>query len=127
MTCNHPEIDPDDWFISRDGKQYPSDRFLTDEEETRIAKAVLVRQGETDAEHAERVASAIRAAAADRRRAALGRRRRAKETCLRDCPVDTRLQCIEYALDNGIRHGTWGGLYEEEIHELRRRRGLPTA
>lgn len=110
---------PDDWFITQVGKQYPSDPLLTNEEEARVAKAVLVRDGETDEEHAARVHSALMAARGDRRRANLGRRRRAKEACF-SCPIMTA--CLEQAIEQGAPHGTWGGYYEEEIEQIRRRR-----
>lgn len=48
--------------------------------------------------------------------------RMAKEVCA-DCPV--REGCLEYALDNNIRNGVWGGLDESEIRSLRRKLRLP--
>jgi WhiB family redox-sensing transcriptional regulator len=41
----------------------------------------------------------------------------AKAVCAR-CPV--REQCLEYALDNGLDHGIFGGLTESERRRLRR-------
>jgi WhiB family transcriptional regulator, redox-sensing transcriptional regulator len=43
----------------------------------------------------------------------------AKEVCAR-CPVQTR--CLEYALDNGLDHGIFGGTTETERRKLRHRR-----
>jgi WhiB family redox-sensing transcriptional regulator len=43
----------------------------------------------------------------------------AKAVCAR-CPV--RAECLEYALDNGLDHGVFGGTTETERRELRRRR-----
>ncbi len=36
------------------------------------------------------------------------------------CPV--RQECLDYAISNGIVHGTWGGLSERERRALRSRR-----
>ena len=44
---------------------------------------------------------------------------KAKAVCTL-CPV--RVQCLDYALRNSIRHGIWGGLNEEERARERRRR-----
>lgn len=41
----------------------------------------------------------------------------AKKTCQR-CEV--RVECLEYALDNGERFGIWGGLSERERRKLKR-------
>lgn len=116
--CWQTGANPDDWFISRDGKQYPDEEFLTDAEKRAIGKTVLGLAGESYDDHQARVARAIRAVEADRRRAALQRRRKAKEACLA-CPM--RDECLRLALDGNFQHGTWGGLYEEELRELRRR------
>ncbi|GAA1277682.1 hypothetical protein GCM10009609_46080 [Pseudonocardia aurantiaca] len=42
----------------------------------------------------------------------------AKAVCAR-CPV--RAKCLEYALDNGLDHGIFGGTTELERRTLRRR------
>lgn len=43
---------------------------------------------------------------------------RAKSVCAR-CPV--RAQCLEYALDNGLTHGIFGGTTETDRRNLLRR------
>ena len=49
----------------------------------------------------------------------------AKRICV-DCPV--KQPCLEYALENRIDHGVWGGASERERRRiLRRRRGLAPA
>lgn len=45
--------------------------------------------------------------------------RPAKQICAR-CPVLD--QCREYALENGIHHGIWGGMSERQRRRERRRR-----
>jgi WhiB family redox-sensing transcriptional regulator len=47
------------------------------------------------------------------------REAKAKAVCAR-CPV--RVQCLDYALGNSIKHGIWGGLNQEERARERRRR-----
>jgi WhiB family transcriptional regulator, redox-sensing transcriptional regulator len=47
------------------------------------------------------------------------RETKAKAICAR-CPV--REQCLDYALMNSIKDGTWGGLNNEERTRERRRR-----
>ena len=42
----------------------------------------------------------------------------AKAVCAR-CPV--RAECLEYALDNALDHGIYGGMTEAERRTLRRR------
>lgn len=43
----------------------------------------------------------------------------AKEICGR-CPV--RLDCLRYALAEGIKHGVWGGASERARRRMRKRR-----
>lgn len=53
------------------------------------------------------------------------REAKAKAVCTL-CPV--RLTCLDHALRNSIRHGTWGGLNgEERARERRRRARRPDA
>ena len=47
------------------------------------------------------------------------REAKAKAVCTL-CPV--RVQCLDHALRNSIRHGIWGGLNEDERARERRRR-----
>ena len=108
------EGDPDDWFIGRDGKQYPDDELVTSEEiEAHLAE--VDPEGALTAEERDRVVDRLEA---DAKTAALRRRRHAKEACL-TCPL--RLRCLSLALEAPVQpHGTWGGYYEEEIREIRR-------
>lgn len=115
--CSDPTSNPDAWFISRDGKQYADDEFLTQDERDRIAKAVLRKTGESDFDHETRVDAAIRQAEATRKRKALAARRHAKEAC-HGCYF--RTACLDRALTEGQAHGTWGGYFEEELREIRR-------
>lgn len=80
--CASQENDPDDWFIGKDGRQYPDEEL-----EPEAEKAALVR------------------------------RRHAKDACFVDCLVRTR--CLQLALDRPEPHGTWGGYYEEELRVIR--------
>jgi WhiB family redox-sensing transcriptional regulator len=41
------------------------------------------------------------------------------------CPV--KMECLEYALANGIDHGVWGGASERERRRIARRRRLERA
>jgi WhiB family transcriptional regulator, redox-sensing transcriptional regulator len=53
------------------------------------------------------------------------REAKAKAVCAL-CPV--RAQCLDYALQNSIKYGIWGGLNEEErARERRHRARRPTA
>lgn len=114
--CSSPDSDPNDWFIGRDGKQYADDEFLTQEERDRIGRSVLRKGGESDYDHETRVDAAIRQAEASRKRAAIQRRRHAKEAC-HGCYF--RTACLDQALDQDQQHGTWGGYYEEELRQIR--------
>ena len=48
----------------------------------------------------------------------------ARRVC-QDCPV--KVECLEYALTNGIDHGVWGGASERERRRIARRRRLERA
>lgn len=132
QPCADPENDPEDWFISRDGKQYPDDPMpgysnesvlgAWAEEEERLGRELT---GSEQRRVDDRVF-------ADGQRDQLRKRRHAKEACL-GCYF--RTSCLDSALqvDTPATHGTWGGYYEEELREIRkeiarrknRRRELP--
>jgi hypothetical protein len=120
MTYQTPcsSNNPDDWYISRDGKQFPDDDFLTETEVQGIIRSVLRIEGETDEEHLARSDAALSNAAAERRRLALIRRRQARALCHTDCNL--RTACLGRALEKNEDHGTWGGYFEEELREIRR-------
>lgn len=115
--CADRTNDPNDWHIRPDGKQYSDDDFLTEGERRGVARSVIPISGETFEEHETRVRSALSAAVNNRKRAALIRRRKAKESCL-GCPI--RENCLAGALERNETHGTWGGFLEEELAEIRK-------
>lgn len=118
MTYQPPcKTNSDDWFLSKDGKQYVDDDFLTEAEVKSITRSVLPLEDETTEKYRDRVDTAIKVAEADRKRRALQRRRHAKEAC-HECYF--RTQCLDQALTQDQQHGTWGGYYEEELREIRR-------
>ena len=107
---------PEDWFIERDGRQYPDDPLLTADEEKRVRLSVAPLAGESEADHEARMADALAAARANRRRQQLTRRRQAREACY-GCPV--RLHCLDARLEApALTAGTWGGYYREEIAQI---------
>lgn len=119
--CASSENDPDDWFIEKDGKQYPEDDLITEALRTEIREAVVATVGIDDPDLFERIDDAIELAEAEALKAALTRRRHAKDACHVDCLL--RTQCLQIALtDPEPTHGTWGGYYREELREIRRLR-----
>lgn len=48
-----------------------------------------------------------------------GESTRFAKTVCRGCPF--REQCLQYAVENGITHGVWGGLGPEARRALKRR------
>lgn len=124
MTYSHPCTDPekrDDWFIAKDGKQYPDDEFLTDEEKIDIAE--LATNGYSDIGDLgldEVIEQATLDAEEEAKRQALIRRRKAKDACY-ECYF--RTDCLDMAMtDDTIKHGTWGGYFEEQLRVLKTER-----
>lgn len=114
LPCQESET-PDDWFISRDGKQYTDEELLTDEDRYMAWSSIEnAERRELTTEEKDR---AIDRAEAEVKRINLQRRRHAREAC-HDCLFRTR--CLDRALREGIEHGTWGGYFEEQIREIRR-------
>lgn len=116
--CHDPANNPDDWFISRDGKQYPDEPLVGygnaevlkawGEEEERLGRPL------TDDEE-RKVDDRVFEEAL---KAQLRRRRHARDKCHTECYF--RTQCLGQALEGDHMHGTWGGYYEEELREIRR-------
>lgn len=115
--CHSDENDPDDWFLSKDGRQYSDDDLLTQEIiDEAIRTTGLTPLDENYVEEVDRVLAEIEEQV---KRAALTRRRHAKDACF-TCYF--RTQCLGLALERNEQHGTWGGYYEEELREIRRLR-----
>jgi hypothetical protein len=112
--CSAGNIDPNDWFIERDGKQYRDDDILTHAEMQAVSNAALEEHGED----LEAIEAAIDKAEAEAKRRMLIRRRKAREACF-ECPL--RLQCFDAWVAAGRPdHGIWGGYYPEQLAEIRR-------
>lgn len=109
---------PEDWFISRDGRQYTDDEYLTDQQMEAIAILVVRRWG-TGPGLYRRIVDAIVEGEEQAKDAALVRRRHAKDACFVECLF--RERCLDRALTEGHEHGTWGGYYEEELRILRKK------
>lgn len=110
--CNQPDVDPNDWYIDRHGKQYGDEPWLSAGEKEKLA-AALAEQGLDRLKQISEIARTE----ARLRRDALIRRRQAKQACF-DCPI--RLECLSGALERRESTGIWGGMYEEEIQKLDR-------
>lgn len=111
QPCAKPENNPDDWYIKADGRQYSDDVLVTDEEIEAFVEACHGVGATMDP------IAARERLEADARRAALIRRRKAKDLCHTDCVF--RLHCLDLALKNNETHGTWGGYTEEELAKIR--------
>lgn len=111
--CRDPENNPDDWFIGRDGKQYPDDELVT-EEDLAAHLAEVDPHGTRSTEEVARIFERLKS---DARRDALQRRRHAREACHEDCYF--RTNCLDLAMRNVMEHGTWGGYFEEDLRGLR--------
>ena len=117
--CRSKANDPEDWFIGRDGKQYPDDVVLTLEE----AEVLTAGRG-LDPDDASAVAEVFEEVHAERIKAQLRKRRHAKDRCFTECKM--RLECLGLALRieegplpaNLIEYGTFGGYFEEERKQI---------
>jgi len=110
--CQNPANDPEDWFIERDGKQYPDDVLVPDSELEKVAF-------EQRADYVEGREDLLI-------RDALRRRRHAKDKCFTEC--SERFECLSLAIDGPtIEYGTFGGYYTEERREIVRARDARAA
>lgn len=109
--CNDPANDPEDWFISKNGRQY-ADEALVSEEYADIIVEWAAIDG-VDPGLALELTEELLV------KDALVRRRHAKDACFTQCYF--RTQCLQLALDGeaGPESGTWGGYLEEELHQIR--------
>lgn len=127
MTYQNPCTDPekrDDWFIAKDGKQYPDDEFLTNEEKDDLASdaARMVENAlnEDRRPYPEVLGELVADAEDELKRQALIRRRKARDACY-ECYF--RVECLDIAMsDDTIKSGTWGGYYEEQLKVIKAER-----
>jgi hypothetical protein len=120
VTVETPcKADPDAWFIGKDGKQYRDDDVLTMSEASEAVKHLDPADLGFGEAWEDALAGALEAAAEEKTRQALIRRRKARDACY-ECPV--RLPCLDVRLETKIEHGTWGGYYEEQLRVLERER-----
>lgn len=110
------EGNPDDWFVGRDGKQYPDEDYLTDDDRLAILEAADASNLEGPA-RINFIERAQDRAEQDARTAGLRRRRHARDACHAECLFRTR--CLDQAIREGHAHGIWGGYYEDEIRAIR--------
>lgn len=113
VPCADPANNPDDWFLEKDGKQYPDDPSPVTDAEV----ALYVTNCEAVGLPMDALAAreALEALATQE---AIRRRRHAKDKCHVECYF--RLACLSQALDGpgGIEYGTRGGYYPEELKKI---------
>lgn len=111
QPCADGQSDPNDWFIGKDGKQYPDDELPGLAEAIQALEVETLEKGRlpTPREYA-RVED-------DVLREQLRKRRHAVDRCHLECYW--RTHCLDIALREGHRSGTWGGYTEEQLKELR--------
>lgn len=103
--CRHGDQDPEDWFITKAGTQYPFEPIELSDEEVDAIAATLP----------EDLDDAIARAVEVEKAARLLRRKKARRAC-GDCPI--RTACLNGAIERREPHGTWGGAYEEELRKV---------
>lgn len=114
MTYQTPcqQGNPDDWFLSRDGKQDPDDDLIDAD------LLDMLRESARDAgKTVEEIDAIVDQAEREELRIRLRQRRHAKDACF-TCYF--RMQCLDIAIQEGHTAGTWGGYFEEELREIRR-------
>jgi hypothetical protein len=114
--------DPEDWFIEKDGKQYPDDKLVDPDALTKEQYAFidlrfdqLVAEDLTLEEAGVKVRDELEEGVKVQ---ALVRRRHAKDACFVECKV--RLQCLSSGLE--VPYGIFGGYTLEERREIVRLR-----
>ena len=120
IPCADPANNADDWFIEKDGKQYPDDVLVTDEQVDAYLAEVRTAYDATgledlDLPDREDARADLEAKAV---KAALVRRRHARDKCHVECYF--RLACLTQTLDGpgGTDYGTRGGYYPEELRKI---------
>lgn len=110
--CRDPQNDPEDWFIDKDGKQYPDDDFVTTQQVNDAADAIPG----FDKDDLDQWETLVETLEEDAKKTALRKRRHARDKCYTECYF--RTHCAQAALDTRPEHGTWGGYYREELKVL---------
>ncbi len=120
--CARPENDPNAWFIERDGRQYPDETLVTEEELTQALEIRTQDEGESRMGFAIRVMEDL---VDTKLRLRLISRRHAKDACFTQCIF--RMHCLNVATVNEEQHGTWGGYYPEERRQIEKLRAEKAA
>lgn len=104
---------PEDWFLERDGKQYPDDEWVTEEERAKITDTIQsgnwIDEEGTIKWHLDRLERL-------RKEAALRRRRHALEACQNECYF--RTQCLEIGIEENPPYGIFGGYDREQRKQI---------
>lgn len=112
VPCADPANNPDDWFIEKDGRQYPDDVLVTYDEVVAYVDTCEKTGTPMDFSAGVEILDGLAV------RESLVRRRHAKDKCHTECYF--RLACLSQALDGpgGIEYGTRGGYYPEELKKI---------
>lgn len=109
LPCADDANDPDDWFVSKDGTQYAWEPLIDDD----FWELVQYAARADGIEPPTREEAEARA-----RKAALIRRRQARDLCHTAC--ERRLECLGTAIDGtlDVEHGIRGGYYPEQLRKI---------